>query len=153
MKRPTKLSETLLPALLLVVAGFVLIGVWRLPVTATADLVGPKIYPAVLAVLLVILSGLLLMGFAPPHGGDAGIALPGIVRRFLPLVIFSGLYVVALPRLGFMIATTALLMACFALLGERRLWLNFLVAAGCTVATYLLFATLLGIQLTAFPWQ
>ena len=151
MKPPTKLVEVLFPAILLVVAGLVFIGAWRLPVTATADLLGPKIYPGALAILLAVLSGLLLMGAAPVHGGDAGITLPGIVRRFLPLVLFSALYVLALPRLGFMIATTALLMACFTLLGERRLWLNFLIAAGCTLATYLLFATLLGIQLTAFP--
>lgn len=152
MKHPTKLSETLLPALLLIMAGLVLIGVSRLPVTATADLVGPKIYPGALAILLAVLSGLLLLGAAPPHEGDAGITLPGIVRRFLPLVLFSVLYVIALPLLGFMISTTAMLMACFTLLGERRHWLNFLIAAGCTIPTYLLFATLLGIQLTAFPW-
>lgn len=151
MKNPTKLSETLLPALLLVVAGLVFIGAWRLPDTATADLVGPKMYPGALAILLAFLSGLLLLGAAPPHGGNAGITLPGIVRRFLPLVLFSTLYVLALPLLGFMIATTALLMACFYLLGERRHWLNFLIAAGCTLATYLLFVTLLGIQLSAFP--
>lgn len=151
MKHPTKLSETLLPALLLVVACLVFIGAWRLPVTATADLLGPKIYPGALAVLLAVLSGLLLLGAAPSHGGDAGITLPGMVRRFLPLVLFSAAYVFALPLLGFLIATTALLLACFYLLEERRLWLNLLIAAGCTLATYLLFARLLGIQLTAFP--
>jgi putative tricarboxylic transport membrane protein len=151
MKHPTKLSETLLPALLLIVAGLVFISVWRLPDTVTADLVGPKLYPGALAILLAFLSGLLLMGVAPPHEGDAGITLAGIERRFLPLVLFSALYVLALPWVGFMIATAALLMACFSLLGERRLWLNFLIAAGCTLATYLLFATLLGVQLKAFP--
>ncbi len=151
MKHPTKLSERLLPALLLVVAGLVLISVSRLPVTATADLVGSKMYPGALAILLAVLSGLLLMGAAPPHGGDADITLPGIVRRFLPLVLFSALYVLTLPLSGFYDRHHGALMACFYLLGERRLWLNFLIAAGCTLATYLLFATLLGIQLTAFP--
>ncbi|MBA4422006.1 MAG: hypothetical protein C0390_02750 [Syntrophus sp. (in: bacteria)] len=153
MKHPTKLSETLLPVILLVVAALVFISAWRLPVTATADLVGPKMYPGALAVLLAVLSGLLLMGAAPPHGDNEGIKLAGIVRRFVPLVLFSTLYVLALPLLGFMIATAALLMACFYLLGERRHWLNFLIASGCTLATYLLFATLLGIQLSAFPWS
>jgi putative tricarboxylic transport membrane protein len=151
MKRPTKLSEMLLPAILLIVAGLVFIGVWRLPVTATADLVGPKMYPGALAVLLAVLSGLLLMGAGTSHGEDAGITLPGMVRRFLPLVLFSAAYVIVLPILGFLIPTTALLLACFYLLGERKLWLNLAVAAGCTLATYLLFATFLGIQLAAFP--
>ena len=110
-------------------------------------------YPGALAILLAFLSILLLLGAAPPHKDNEGIKLAGIVRRFIPLVLFSTLYLLALPRLGFMITTAALLMACFYLLGERRLWLNFLVAAGCTLATYLLFATLLGIQLSAFPWS
>ena len=152
MKNPIHLSEKLLPAILLVVAVLVIISISRLPApVATADLVGSKNYPMALAILLALLSGLLLMGAAPPHGGSEGIKLPGIVRRFIPLVLFSALYVFAMPIVGFMIATTVLLMACFFLLGERKHWLNFLVATGCTVATYLLFVTLLGIQLRAFP--
>ena len=151
MRRPREFTDTLIPVLLLIIAGLVFIGVWRLPDLATADLVGPKIYPEVLAILLAVLSGLLLVGAAPAQGGDASIKLPGIVRRFLPLLLFSALYLLALPWLGFMIATTALLMACFNLLGERRQWLNLMIAAGCTLATYLLFATLLGTQLVAFP--
>ncbi|MEI7671187.1 MAG: tripartite tricarboxylate transporter TctB family protein [Deltaproteobacteria bacterium] len=152
MKRPTNITETVLPVILLIAAGLVFISMWRLPATVTTDLVGPAMYPAVLSIMLAILAGLLLIGAAPPHGRDAGITLQGILRRFIPMVLFSALYVVVLPLLGFMIATTALLLACFYLLGERRHWLNFLVAVGCTLATYLLFASLLGIQLTAFPW-
>jgi putative tricarboxylic transport membrane protein len=152
MKHPKNMTETILPAILLMVGILVLISMWRLPTTVTADLVGPKIYPAALAVLMAVLSVMLLTGFAPPHDRDMSITLQGILQRFLPLVLFSALYVLTLPLLGFMIATTALLLACFYLLGERRHWLNFLIAAGCTVATYLLFATLLGIPLTAFPW-
>lgn len=153
MKKPTNLSEKLLPAILLFVAVLVFISISRLPVTATADLVGSKMYPWALAIMLALLSGLLLMGAAPPHKDNEGIKLAGIVRRFIPLVIFSALYVFALPLLGFMITTVALLMACFYLLGERRYGLSVLIAAGFTVATYLLFATLLGIQLNAFPWS
>ncbi len=151
MKHPVKRSERLIPAALLVVAGSVFIGVWRLPDPVTADLVGPKLYPGALAVLLAFLSGLLLMGVAPSHERDSSITLPGIWRRLLPLVLFSALYVILLPSLGFLMTTTALLLACFYLLGERRLWLNLLIAAGFTLATYLLFALALGIQLTAFP--
>ncbi|MCL5808702.1 MAG: tripartite tricarboxylate transporter TctB family protein [Deltaproteobacteria bacterium] len=151
MKHPLKLSTTVLPVILLVAAGLVFISIWGLPATATADLLGPKVYPGALAVLLAAFSGLLLAGAGSSHGEDAAITLPGMMRRFLPLVLFSAAYVAALPILGFLIATTALLLACFYLLGERRLWLNLLVAAGCTLATYLLFATFLGIQLPAFP--
>lgn len=152
MKNPINLSEKLLPAILLVVAALVFISISRLPApVATADLVGSKMYPMALAIMLALLSGLLLMGAGPSHRANPDIKLPGILRRFIPLVLFSALYVFAMPMVGFIIATTALLMACFYLLGERKHWLNFVVATGCTVATYLLFVTLLGIQMSAFP--
>lgn len=151
MKNPGKLLEKLVPIILIVVAGIVFVSVWRLPNTATADLVGPKLYPGALALLLALLSGLLLMGVAPAHREDSSITLPGMLRRFLPLILFSALYVIALPTLGFLISTTAMLLSCFYLLGERRLWLNLLIGAGFALAAYLLFAKALGIQLTAFP--
>jgi len=110
------------------------------------------LYPQVLAVLLAILSGLLLTGIVSSHRGDPNIAVPGMLRRFLPLVLFSALYVILLPPLGFLIATTGLLVASFSLLGERRLWLSFVIAIGCTLGVYLLFAKGLGILLKALPW-
>lgn len=151
MRHPVRLSEKLVPVILLFVASIVFISVWRLPDLATDDLVGPKLYPGLLAILLAILSMLLLLGAAPSHGGDPSITLTGMLRRFLPLVVISALYVIAYPLMGFLISTTAQLLACFYLLGERRFWLNILIAAGCTLATYLLFAQALGIQLTALP--
>ncbi len=152
MKRSGSLSEKIVGVILLGVAGFVFFDVRRLPDLATTDLLGPKLYPLVLAVLLGVLSGLFLMGLASSHRGDPSIALPGILRRFLPLLFFSALYVILLPPLGFLVATTALLAASFRLLGERRLWLNFLIGGGCTLSVYLLFAHALGIPLKALPW-
>jgi putative tricarboxylic transport membrane protein len=153
MKRPpVLLMDKMLPIIFIAIAAFVFIDVGRLPYVATTDKVGPKLFPYLLAGLLVALSGLLLTGRAPSHR-HADITLQGILRRFLPLLIICSLYCVALPHLGFMIATTALLVASFYLLGERKHWLNVLIAVCCTVATYLLFATFLGIDLTAFPWQ
>jgi len=152
MKRSLKLSEKVTVAILLAVAIFVFFDVRRLPETATADLIGPKLYPEILAVLLAIFSGVLLTGVVSPHQGDSSITVPGMIRRFLPLVLFSALYVIVLPFAGFIFATTALLLASFRLLGERRLWLNLSIGGGCTLIIYLLFAQALGIPLKALPW-
>jgi putative tricarboxylic transport membrane protein len=151
MKRPMQFSERVIPIILIVLAVSVIISIWRLPNVATADQVGPRLFPWVIALSLTVISGLLLMGATTSHKKDADITLQGMLRRFLPLMFFLVLYVIALPWLGFLITTTAMLVASFRLLGERRLWLNFIIAVGCTAATYLLFATALGIQLTAFP--
>ncbi len=152
MIRSGRLSEKIIGAILLGIAAYVYFDVGRLPDLATADLFGPRLYPQVLAVLLGVLSGLFFMGVASSHRGDPSITLPGILRRFLPLVLFSALYVILLPVLGFLVATTALLVACFRLLGERRLWLKLLIGGGCTLSIYLLFAQALGIPLKALPW-
>ena len=152
MIRSDKITERIIAVILFVAAVFVFFDVRRLPDLATTDLFGPRLYPQILAVLLGVFSGLLFMGVATPHKGDPNIALPGILRRFLPLIFFSALYVILLPSLGFLGATTALLMASFRLLGERRLWLNFLIGGGCTLCVYLLFAHALGIPLKALPW-
>ena len=152
MKHSLNLSEKVAVAILLIVAIFVFFDVRRLPETATADLIGPKLYPEMLAVLLAILSGVLLTGVVSPHRGDSSIKIPGMIRRFLPLVLLSALYVIVLPLAGFIFATTALLLASFRLLGERRLWLNLFIGGGCTLIIYLLFAQALGIPLKALPW-
>lgn len=152
MKRYTlKPSERVVHAVLLVVSVAVVISIWHIPDTATSDLVGPKLYPWLLAIMLFILSGLILAGVSPSQGGAESITLAGMLRRFFPLVLFTALYVVALPSLGFLITTTALLLACFYLLGERRHLLSFVIAISFTFGTYILFVQALGIQLSAFP--
>jgi len=151
MKRSVNRSERLTGLIFLGVAVFVYFDVHRLPRPPTADLVGPKLYPEILAVLLAVFSGLLFTGVVRSHRGDPSITARGMVWRFLPLALFSALYVILLPPLGFLVATSALLVASFRLLGERRLWLCLLIAVGCTLGIYLLFAQGLGIPLKALP--
>jgi hypothetical protein len=130
---------------------FVYFDIRRLPRPPTADLVGPKLYPEILAILLAVFAGLLFVGVVSSHQGDPSITARGMVWRFLPIVLFSALYVILLPALGFLVATSALLVASFYLLGERRLWVCLLIAVGCTLGVYLLFAQGLDIPLKALP--
>ncbi len=146
-----KHSDRLAAVILLGVAGVVFIGAWRLPITATTDEVGPRLYPFILAILLACLSGLLVVT-GKSHGVDPSITLPGMARRFLPLVLFSFLYVTLLPWIGFLAATTLLLLASFYLLGERKHLLNIIISASCAAGIYVLFGPLLGVPLQALPW-
>jgi hypothetical protein len=151
MRRNVPLSEKLIPIILVVVAIGVFLSSSRLPDVATADRLGPKLFLYGLALLLAGLSVLLLMGASTAHKADADITLKGMIHRFVPLMLFSVFYVIALRWLGFLISTTLMLVACFTLLGDRKYWMNLLIAVGCAGAIYLLFATALGIQLTALP--
>ena len=150
MKPRLPLSEKVLPFLFIVIAAIVFIDIWRLPYVETTDKVGPKFYPWLLALLLAICAGLLLMGFERVHKSSE-ITLQAMLRKFLPMTLICFLYIYAMSLLGFLISTTALLIACFYLLGERKHWRNVLIALCCTAATYLLFATALGVQIPALP--
>ena len=151
MRQPATRSDRVIAAVFLGLAAFVFFDVWRLPEPVTADLLGPRLYPEILAVLLAVLAGPLLIGGSLAHEGDPSITASGMLRRFLPLLCFSLVYVLLLPFLGFLVATTALLVASFSLLGERRLWLNLVVAVSCSLCIYLLFAQALGIPIKALP--
>ncbi len=151
MRQPATRSDRAIAAVFLGLAAFVFFDVWRLSEPITTDLLGPKLYPEILAVLLAALAGLLLIGGSVAHEGDPRITTPGMLRRFLPLLSFSVVYVLLLPYLGFLIATSTLLVAAFSLLGERRLWLNLVIAASCSLCIYLLFALALGIPIKALP--
>ncbi len=143
--------DRVLPVLFIILAAGVSISIWRLPYYDTSENIGPKAYPWLLSGLLLVLSGLLLTGRVSAAPEHPDITRRNMIRRFLPLVVICALYCQSLSPLGFLIPTTAFLIASFYLLGERNHWRNVLVAVWCTGATYLLFATALGVQIEAFP--
>jgi hypothetical protein len=143
--------DKVFPIIFIVLAVGVFISIWRLPYVDTTGNVGPKMYPWMLSVLLLVLSGLLLTGRVSSGPEHPDITARNMRRRFLPLVVIFGLYCAAMPSLGYLIPTTAFLTAAFYLLGERNHWRNILIAVCCTGAAYLIFATMLGVQIEAFP--
>jgi putative tricarboxylic transport membrane protein len=136
-------------AVLLLVSVVVVRGAWQLPETAAADVMGPKMYPMVLAVILAGFSVALMVG--RPKGKRAKVTKDTVLRGLLPIAGLLLLYVVLMPLLGFVLATVGLLVTCFRLKGERRWRLNAVVAVGSTLTIYLLFAGLLNVPLKLLP--
>ncbi len=152
MKARLPFSDKVLPYFFIALAACVFVSIWRLPFVATTDKVGPKLYPWLLSILLVVFSGALLMGYESKHK-KAKITSRAFLRGFLPMTLMCVVYVFTMIPLGFLTSTTAFLMGLFYQLGERKLWRNILVAVCCSVGTYLLFATAMGILIPAFPWS
>ena len=134
---------------LLLVSIVVVIASWQLPETAAADVMGPKMYPMILACILAGFSIALML--ARPRAGRAKVTRELLVRSFLPIVGLLALYVALIPWLGFVVSTLGLLLTCFRLKGERRWGLNVTVALGSTLTIYLLFAFLLNVPLKLLP--
>lgn len=142
-------KDRVVGGLLLGVSLLVMISAWRLPETAAAEVMGPKAYPLALALILAGFSLALLRSRDGGKGAKLDRAM--LLRGFLPIVASLAAYVVLLPRLGFVLTTTALLLICFRLKDERNWRLNLSVAAGSTLVIYLLFAQLLNVPLKLLP--
>ncbi len=136
-------------AVLLVLSALVVVASWRLPDTAAADAMGPKVYPIALALILALLSVALMLG-GGRKGGEQ-LSKDVVLRGFLPSAVLLALYVLLVQRLGFAISTTALLLACFRLKGERNWKLNVTVAVGAALSIWVVFGWLLNVQLTLLP--
>jgi hypothetical protein len=111
---------------------------------------GARFLPALLGGLMILLGGLIAFG---PDGGRSGQARPaaeadpGSGRRALMTVGAMAAYTLVLDRLGFLLATSALLVVLVRAYGERR-WAVVLTVAVCaTGAAYGLFAGWLKVPL------
>lgn len=107
---------------------------------------GPGFYPAVLALLLVILSGAILF-----HSLKRGAALlpVGFGARTVHIAITAGailVYALLLEAIGFLLCTFVLVLALLVAFGKVP-WPRSLIVAGAgTIAVYVMF-TQLGIPL------
>lgn len=112
--------------------------------------VGPATLPLGLAVILALLSLLLLAGSvrrAPQPRGT--------LRSLAPVLVFTiglGLYVAALPVLGYMLATVLLIVGLCLLFGERRWWAIAALAVLVPLALLLFFERFMIILLPGGLW-
>ena len=112
---------------------------------------GTRFLPVLLGGLMVLLGGMIAFGPArarPAGAAPAGEAEPGGSHgRALATVGVMGVYTLLLDRVGFLLATTALLAVLVRMYGERR-WVVVLGIAVCaTGGAYGLFAGWLKVPL------
>ena len=122
--------------------------------TGSASAIGPRGFPLLVGALGVLIS---LALFAAParasvadHDGEAAPArgmFAGDWRRALALCGLTLLYAVALPLLGFTLATAGFLATAFRLLGERRLFTLVVVPLALAVAVLAILRGALGAHL------
>jgi len=135
--------------ILLLMAIAFAIGAWRLPEVAGDEGMGAKLYPVGLAAVLAVLSIILMVANA--KGGGVKLSEKALAKGFPQIIGICILYVILLPILGFILCTIGMMLTCFWLKGERKWWLNLVIAVGLTVGIYLLFSTLLNVPLQLMP--
>ncbi|MGE3844126.1 MAG: tripartite tricarboxylate transporter TctB family protein [Vicinamibacterales bacterium] len=141
----------------LAVAAVYFVLVSALPESQLADSVGPAGLPRTYAVVLAILAVLLIGQGALNRAAGSGepSSPPGRTPppwRALAMVLAGLVYVVAVPRLGYVLTVSLLLAAAIAIQGgalTRRAWL---IAAGGAVLFWGLFVWLLRVPQPAGWW-
>ena len=114
----------------------------------TAWIMSPYLFPLVLAVFTVLIAlSLILEGCHELRSttGKSGESLR--LKSVGAVMLLCIVYMLLLPRLGFIGATALFLAVFIRFLGERRIWLVALIAVVMPVALYLIFGVGLSVRL------
>ena len=129
---------------ILLFGGVYLVEGIRIPPAAIGDPLGPRTFPTVLGVVLLVCGAILL---CRPQRRKAAV----IERKlFVPVMLLAGLlvaYALSLAWLGYPLATILFMIIAARMMGERSLAWSLPIAVGFSVGIYLVFTRLLMIPL------
>ena len=141
-----KRADPILALILIAVAGYVLYTTASFPEPFVPGAPGPALFPALLAVVLILLSIALfvqgLFGRDQPSFASA----KGVVRSGVAFLLILGFLLLA-PWWDSYLLLAALLGSMMALMGERRVPILLAVPLGFDLFLYLVFARVFGVEL------
>ena len=118
-----------------------------------SDPLGPKAFPVILGIALIMAVVLLVFeSFRKPVEGAQKEDEPGEegskhLLLIIAIVIVTIIYAVILERVGYLLDTVLLLIVIMAYFNKKKWLQNGLISICFTLATYLVFAKLLGVTL------
>lgn len=151
--RRRQIEETVVAAFVVLLGIVVLVGSFQIRVPETGIQVGPRVFPVMVSVILLV-SGLMVLisvlrgRLSEPDGSEdidpnAGtdwrtvFLLVGIVAAQVPLI----------PLIGWALSAAVLFTGIALVLGARRWWLTALIGLAMGFATQLIFGVALGLSL------
>jgi len=126
----------------------------QIPSLEIGDPLGPKAFPRLLGIVLVITGGMLLMEMWRARGtkDDGAAGGPPVDRRVVmvigAVVAWTALYLSVFELLGYVIATSIYLLALMAYFHPGRWVTNILSSVLFCVGSYVMFNYVLGVNLT-----
>jgi putative tricarboxylic transport membrane protein len=149
------MADRIIFVFILFLAGVYFYATEKLPSLEIGDPLGPKAFPRLLGVGLLITAGLLLLEIlrarkaaAPvvvreePHARDAGARL-----LIAGVAVWTLCYFLVFEKLGFVIATSIYLIALTSYLNRGKWMPNVLTSVLFSLAAYLMFTKFLGVNL------
>jgi putative tricarboxylic transport membrane protein len=132
----------------IVVAAVYFYATTLIPSLEIGDPLGPKAFPRLIGVALLFAAGMLALemwrerGSTAAKGGGAAAFDPKVVKVLGVIVVWFGVYIALLERLGFILSTFVFLLPMMAWFNRGKWLANVLSAAAFSALTYWLFVSL-----------
>lgn len=145
------LADRIIFVCAVVLAGIYFYATAQIPSLEIGDPLGPKAFPRLLGIGLLIAAGMLLLEMrrgAPAQSPDG--TEEGGRRHYLVIagvVVWTLVYFFAFEPLGYLIATTVFLMGLMAYFNRGRVLANLLTPVLFCLVSYVLFTRVLGVNL------
>ncbi|HSD99321.1 MAG TPA: tripartite tricarboxylate transporter TctB family protein [Burkholderiales bacterium] len=142
------MADRIILACTILVAVVYLYATTLIPSLEIGDPLGPKAFPRLIGIALLIAAGMLALEMWRERGRDAaagaGAALfdPRVVKVLAVVVFWAGVYYATLEVLGYVLATSAFLFPLMAWFNRGKWLANALSAVAFAALTYWLFVAL-----------
>jgi putative tricarboxylic transport membrane protein len=148
------MKDRVLAAVVAAVAIAYLYSDWRIPRLELGDPLGPRAFPALVGILLLIST--VLLALETRRGGQASAVAadrsgPSHVPVLAGILVWTIGYYAVFDVAGYIIATIVYLFGLLCVFHKGRHKSNALIAAGFTAAAYGIFSQLLNVQLPLGP--
>lgn len=153
----SKLGEYLFAGLALALGVFVFVGAFSIRLPGAGTQVGPRVFPFLVATILVISAAMVLIGVVRGHlaeleeGEDVDTHAKTDWITLAKITGFVVAHIALLEPIGWPFAAAVLFGGVAWSLGAKRWWVALLIGLALGFAVYLLFGGLLGLSLPSGP--
>ena len=156
--REREMTDRVIFVCILILAGVYFWATSEIPTLEIGDPLGPKAFPRLLGVGLLISAAMLLMEMlkakkSPPEekaAADSGPAMDaGTVKVVAGVVVVTGIYFALFEPLGYAISTALFLLVMTFYFNKGKAWTNGLTSVLYGFGSYYAFTKLLGVNLPA----
>jgi putative tricarboxylic transport membrane protein len=144
------LRDRIIGGLTILLAAVYLYATAQIPTLEIGDPLGPKAFPILLGIALILAAILLLVETLKP-GDTAGIETGPVDRRHLWLIggvtLWTALYFWVFDRAGYLVSTVIYLLVLTAVFNAGKWLANVLTSVLFAVGSYVLFVKILGVTL------
>lgn len=143
-------TDRIIGVLTLLLAAVYLYATAQIPTLEIGDPLGPKAFPVLLGIALILAAMLLLFESLKAGAVEEGAAAPAD-RRHLWLIagvtLWTALYFWVFDRAGYLVSTTVYLLVLTGVFNRGKRFANILTSVLFALGSYILFVAILGVSL------